>query len=240
MKNGLYRSNFKCFGYKRGENGIPEIVPEQAAIVKEIFDRFLDGNSFGQICTFLQNSHIKPPKGNEQWRSKTVESILKNEKYSGDLLLQKTFVCDPISKKQKKNNGECPKYLILNNHPAIIDKVRYNAAQMELARRGSKQKRSCKARTELGKYSGKYVLTDLLICDECGSHYVRKCKTQKSGERIAYWRCINRYENGVSGCDTVGIEGRKFHSAICECLNKLFTKQDETLRLLQGNLVFLQ
>ena len=75
---------------------------------------------------------------------KTIDSILKNEKYAADLLLQKTFIADQISKKMKKNRGELPKYLVSNNHPAIIPREKSNAAQMEIARRGSKHKRSGK------------------------------------------------------------------------------------------------
>ena len=236
MKNGTYRSNFTCFGYKKGANGIPEIVPEQAEIVKAIYDRYLDGASSGQIYEYLTKIGAPTPTNGKPWHKKTIEKMLRNEKYAGDLILQKTFTTDPISKKKRRNAGELPKYLVSNNHPAIIDREKYNAVQREIARRSSKHKVSSATKTELSKYCGKYALSELLICGECGSHFFRKIKTNRKGEHIVYWRCINRYENGVDCCTSVGIEERKLHEAICRCLNRLFTKQDETMRLLQGNM----
>ena len=238
MKNGTYRSNFQCFGYKRGSDGMPEVVPEQAEIVRCIFDRFLDGSSLDQIRDYLQSRQVASSNGSIAWNKKTIDTILKNEKYAGDLLLQKTFCADPISKKHKKNVGELPRYLVSNNHPPIIEREKFNAVQMELARRSSKHKRSSKARTEQGKYSGKFALSELLICGECGSHFKRNGKKKADGTYLFYWRCINRSENGIRNCDGIGVEEQKLHAAICRCLNKLFTKQDETLRLIQGNLRF--
>lgn len=236
MKNGTYRSNFQCFGYRRGSNGIPEIVPEQAEVVRDIFDRFLDGLSLEQIRQHLQSIGATSQNGGLSWNRKTIDTILKNEKYVGDLLLQKTFRVDPINKTTKKNRGELPKYLVSNNHPAIIPRDKYNAVQMEIARRGSKHKRSSKTKTEQGKYSGKYALSELLICGECGSHFKRNGKRNPDGTYTYYWRCINRAENGKSHCSCGGIEEKKLHQAICICLNEMFTKKDETIRLLQNNL----
>ena len=108
MKNGTYRSNFKCFGYKRGENGIPEIVQEQAEIVRTIFDRYLDGASCGQICDCLMQIGAPTPSDGKPWHRKTIEKMLRNEKYAGDLILQKTFTCDPISKKKREMRGNFP------------------------------------------------------------------------------------------------------------------------------------
>ena len=236
MKNGLYRSNFKCFGYKRGENGIPEIVPEQAEIVKTIFDRFLDGYSLSQIGEYLRKIGAISYSGKSTWGKQIVGTILSNEKYAGDLLLQKSFISDPITKKSKKNRGELPKYLVTNNHPAIIPREKFNAVQVELAKRNSQHKKSSQTITEQGRYCAKYALSELLICGECGSHFKRVGKKKHNGEYVYYWRCINRKENGVSNCSMPGIEEKQLHAAICRCLNRLFTKQDETLRLLQGNL----
>ena len=236
MKNGTYRSNFQCFGYRRGSNGVPEIVPEQAEVIKDIYDRFLDGLSLEQIRQHLQSIGATSQNGGSTWNRKTIDTILKNEKYAGDLLLQKTFRVDQINKTTRKNRGELPKYLVSNNHPAIISRDKFNAVQMEIARRGSKHKRSSKTKTEQGKYSGKYALSELLICGECGSHFKRNGKRNPDGTYTYYWRCINRAENGKSHCSCGGIEEKKLHQAICICLNKLFTKKDETIRLLQNNL----
>lgn len=237
MKNGVYHANFKCFGYEKGADGIPVIVPEQAEIVTTIYNRYLDGNSIPQIQSFLQCSGIKSPTGKDIWSRDVITNILKSEKYVGDLLLQKTFRTDCISKKQKVNRGELPKYLVSDNHPAIIPREKYNLVQMEIARRGSEHKKSSITITEQGKYSGKYALSELLICGECGSHYRRRQKL-KNGKKQIVWRCINRIENGEQVCDAIGAEEQKLQKAICRCLNKLFTKQDETMRLIQRNLEY--
>ena len=103
-----------------------------------------------------------------------IQAILTNERYCGDLLMQKTFTENCITKKVKKNRGEMPKYLIRDNHPAIITHATFKMAQMEMARRGSVRKKTDSGITEQGKYSGKFALTDILVCGECGSPYRRK------------------------------------------------------------------
>ncbi len=238
MKTGKYCSNFSCFGYKRGNDGIPEIVPEQAEIVKVIFDRYLDGDSVDQIKTYLEINNYKTLTGKCVWDKKIIRNMLQNEKYVGDLLLQKTYRPDCLSKKTKINKGELPKYLISNNHPAIIERSKFNRVQLEFTRRSSKNKRSSVGKTVQGKYSGKYALSELLVCGECGSAYRRTGKT-KNGKRQYVWRCINRIEHGQKTCDAVGAEEQKLHAAICRCLNKLFTNKDETMKLLESNLRFV-
>ena len=237
MKNGTYRSNFQIFGYKRGGNGVPEIVSEQAEIVRDIFDKYLDGYSVDQIKVYLEQNQIRTYTGNMEWKKKVIRGILSNEKYAGDLLLQKTFCTDCISKKYKANKGEKAKYLVSNNHPAIIDRSKFNQVQMEMARRSSKHRRSSACITEQAKYSGKYALSELLVCGECGSAYRRTGKTVR-GKRKYTWRCINRIEHGAEQCDAIGVEEQKLHAAICRCLNKLFTKKDETLRMIKANLQY--
>ena len=238
MKNGKYCSNFSCFGYKRGSNGIPEIVPEQAETVRIIFDRYLEGDSVDQIKAFLEMNKRKTLTGKYVWDKKIIRNMLQNEKYVGDLMLQKTYRPDCLSKKTKVNKGELPKYLISNNHPAIIERTKFNKVQMEMARRSSKHKRSSVGITEQAKYSGKYALSELLICGECGTSYRRTGKT-KNGKRQYFWRCLNRIENGQDVCDAVGVEEQKLHAAICRCLNKLFTNKDETIKLLENNLRYV-
>lgn len=143
---------------------------------------------------------IKTPSGKSGWNGSTVRTILSNEKYKGDALLNKTYISDCISKKVKKNNGERPMYYVENNHPAIIDKDTFNRVQEELARRTSKRKvKQVGTKTEQGKYSSKYALTELLICGECGTPY-RRCTRTASGEKKIVWRCINRLDYGKKYC----------------------------------------
>ncbi len=235
MKSGTYCSNFKCFGYDRGPDGVPIIVEEQAQVVRKIFELFIDGMSVEQICIYLEERKIKSPAGKTTWHKSSIQDMLKNEKYVGDLLLQKTYIADTISKKTKLNNGELPKYLISNNHPPIVDRDTYYFAQTELARRNSKSKKSKKSVTERGKYSGKYALTDLLICGMCGSHYRRTGKTKPNGV-MHVWRCIGRIEHRCK--DAIGIEENKLHGAICRCLSNMLECKDEAIALCQSNLQY--
>ena len=122
------------------------------------------------------------------------------EKYKGDALLQKTFIEDCISKRVRVNRGELPQYYIENSHEAIIDRKTWDRAQEELARRAGKRKvKEVGTKTEQGKYSAKYALTELLVCGCCGTPYRRVTWTQRGQKRIV-WRCINRLDYGTKYC----------------------------------------
>ena len=200
-KNGNVFFAYKSFlGYRRGADGKPEIDPEQANTVRRIYDRFLAGDSLQQIANGLTADGIPTPMGRTVWQASVVQSILSNEKYKGDALLGKTYVEDCISKKVKVNAGERPQYYVENNHPAIIDAATFSRVQEELARRASKRKvKQTGTTTEQGKYCGKYALTELLICGECGTPY-RRCTWTVGGKKRIVWRCINRLDYGKKYC----------------------------------------
>lgn len=121
------------------------------------------------ISRQLQSEHIVIPDKKFSFGKNMVMNILKNEKYCGDCILQKTVTVDCISKTRKKNEGEAPMYIVENSHPAIISREMFNRAQEELSKRKARSPQSQKtAITASGKYS-KYALTDVLICAECGS-----------------------------------------------------------------------
>ncbi len=238
MRSGTYMTNFNCYGYRKGDDGIPVIVEEEALIIKKICQLFIDGYSMKQICDRLRSEEVKTYSGKLQWQPEHIQRILTNEKYIGDVLLQKTFRSNCIDKKAKVNRGELPKYLVSNNHPPIIDRDTFNIVQVELARRCSKKSKSDFALTERGKHSGIYALSDILVCGSCGAHYKRKGKT-KNGQRIVYWRCINRIEHGTKICkDSIGVEEKKLHAAICRCLSKMMSNRDEVVELIRNNLQY--
>lgn len=118
---------------------------------------------------------ILTPAGKEKWRESTIRSILSNERYKGDAVINKTYITDCISKKVRINNDARTKYYIENNHPAIIDASTFDRVQEERARRSGKRKvKQVGTKTEQGKYCGKYALTELLLCGECRTPY-RRC-----------------------------------------------------------------
>lgn len=237
MSDGTYAFNFKTYGYRKGVDGEPEIIPEEAEVVKKIYSLYLDGYSVEKIARHLNGIGV-PSRTGTEWKKATVQGILVNEKYVGDLLLQKTFCVDCISKKTKKNNGELPKYLVSNNHTPIIDRTTFKMVQAEKARRGAKQKKSDSAITELGKYSSKYALSELLICGECGSPYRRRLKYY-NGKKMVYWRCLNRIENGTKYCKkSFGVPEEKLHDAICRGISKLAPQREEVLNTIKATLEY--
>jgi len=238
MKNGTYAVQFNMLGYKRGEDGEPYIIPEEAEIVRELFNRFLDGASLGQLKTFLENKKVLTRRGKNEWSISVIRGMLSNEKYVGDILYQKTYRADCISKKVKVNRGEMTRYLVSNNHPPIIDRDTFNLVQAELSRRTSKNKKMDSAITEQGKYSGKFALSELLICGSCGSAYRRNSKVAK-GKTTYYWRCVNRVEHGTKYCkDSAGVEEKMLQESICRCLSKMLEDSQEVYSLIQSNLAY--
>ncbi|MDD4496104.1 MAG: recombinase family protein [Eubacteriales bacterium] len=235
-KKGNVAISYGSFlGYRRGTNGKPEIVPEEAETVQFIYDSFLAGQSFKQISENLEQKHILTPMGKEKWAFTTIRSILSNEKYKGDALLQKTFITDCISKKSKVNNGEFPQYYVENNHPAIIDKGTFNRVQEELARRSGKRKvKEVGTKTEQGKYSSKYALTELLICGDCGTPY-RRVTWSRNGVKKIVWRCINRLDYGTKYCKhSPTLEEYKIQNAIISAIGDMAhsnTDVFETLKI---------
>lgn len=235
-----YRKNFedgkpifmfkKLLGYKKGEDGEPVIVPEEAEIVERIYTMYLSGMTVDVISRQLQSEHIEIPGKKFSFGKNMVMNILKNEKYCGDCILQKTVTVDCISKTRKKNEGEAPMYIVENSHPAIISREMFNRAQEELSKRKARSPQSQKtAITASGKYS-KYALTDVLICAECGSRYKRVTWTSLGQKRIV-WRCVNRLDSGKKYCQhSPTLSEPALQEAIVRALNK-FNDEDTSTYL---------
>lgn len=226
----------KLLGYQKGADGKPEIVPEEAETVRLIYELFLDGLSFTRIKATLESKGKLTAMGNQIWSESNIKSILKNEKYVGDVLLQKTFTADCITKKVVKNNGERPMYLVTNHHAPIIDRDTFNRVQQELARRSSKRKISDKTTTEQGKYSSKYALSELLICGNCGTPY-RRCTWTAGDKKQIVWRCISRLDHGKKYCsESPTIHEDKLHRAILKAVNEYLGCGDEIAKILKANI----
>lgn len=234
-KEGNVPFHYKRFlGYRRGPDGKPEIDPEQAVVVKRIYERFLAGDSLATIANNLNADGIPTPSGIGQWQRGTIESILTNEKYKGDAILNKTYIRDCLSKKVMINNGERPKYYVENNHPAIIDSGTFGRVQEEMARRGGKRKvKQVGTKTEQGRYSSKYALTELLICGECGTPY-RRCTWAANGKKKVVWRCINRLDYGKKYChDSPSIEESVLQEAIMKAVLQTAKQNADVLKTLK-------
>lgn len=217
----------KLLGYKKGEDGMPEIVPEEAALVKRVYNMYLAGETPRRISAAMKAEKIEIPGKSLSFSESMISGILTNEKYCGDSVLQKTVTIDCISKTRRKNTGEAPMYYVQNSHPAIISREVFHKTQEELMRRKTRTPQSSKSSiTATGKYS-RFALTDVLVCAECGSRYKRVTWTA-SGQKKIVWRCINRLDYGKKYCKTSPtVDEIKLHSAIMRALNQ-FNEEDRS------------
>lgn len=236
-REGKVQFQYKyLLGYKKGADGKPEIVPEEAEIVRLIYNLFLDGYSLSNIKKVLESKEFLTSTGKKIWNVSHIQSILKNEKYVGDALLQKTFTSDCITHKVVKNHGERPMYLVTNHHDPIIDRDTYNRVRQELARRNSKRKISDKTVTEQGKYSSKYALSELLICGHCGTPY-RRTTWAARGKKQIVWRCLSRLEHGKKYCpDSPTIKEEQLHRGILRAINNYYSCRNDIVRILKANI----
>lgn len=219
------------YAYERGADNKPKIIPEQATIVREIYDRFLRGASIRMIRDELQQRQIPNAAGSPDWTSKAVRSILTNEKYVGDVLMQKTFRQDCISRKEIRNTGQLPMYLIQNNHEPIVERKIFDAVQAELARRnalkGATQKSAPSGRS---CYSAKYALSDRVICGECGTLY-RRCTWSSHGKKHIVWRCTSRLDYGRKYChDSPSVDEAQLQMAILRAINTAMSDKAALIR----------
>lgn len=238
FKNGNVPMQYaRLLGYKKGDGGNAEIIPDEAEVVREIYRCYLDGMSMNLIADRLNAKGLTTKGSGSPYRKAVVQRILTNEKYTGDALLQKTYVTDCITKKTRKNNGELPMYLVKNHHEPIISRSDFNRVQEEMARRSAKRTIADKlTKTGQGKYSAKYALSELLICGECGEHYRRVTWTAKGFKEIK-WRCVSRIQYGKKKChSSPTVDEQALHRAIVSAINDLCTVKDDVAKALRESI----
>ena len=207
------------YGYKKDADGKFCIIPEQAEVVREIYERYKDGASLRNLKDWLEGNQIKTVLGTADWSISVIKGILTNEKYCGDVLLQKTFCTDVISKKIVKNVGQMAQYYMPDHHEAIVSREQYNAVKAEMARRSALRSPSKEAVTGRSCYTSKYALSDRLFCGECGTLYRRKTRNVK-GNIYHEWRCISRLEYGKKYChESPTLREIPLQSAILAAIN---------------------
>ena len=205
-------------GYEKGEDGIPKIVPEQAEIVRTIYRQYMLGKSITAICRYLESKAIKTPAGKEKWRESTVFSILHNEKYKGDALLQKEFTVDFLQKKKKKNEGEIPQYYVEGSHEPIIPPRNFDLVQAEIKRR-----------SELGrKYSASSIFSTKLICGDCGGYYGSKVWHSTDKYRKTIWQCNKKFKKEHK-CTTPTLDEKIIKEKFLKALNMSLENKDEII-----------
>lgn len=225
IRQGKVTYHYKTFyGYRKGPNGLPEQVEEQSKIYIGMCAQFLSGYSLRNIEDDLKARNI-PYMDGKEWNIKTIRSLLMSEKYCGDVLLQKTFIEDCISKKVVKNTGQLDQVLVENCHPATISRNMHNAILAEFARRNAGKSPTKQASTGQSCYSSKYALSERLVCGECGTMY-RRCVWKRNGSEKIVWRCVNRLDYGTRFChDSPSIEEGALQSAILAALNSIMSSK---------------
>lgn len=225
----------QILGYCRGKDNEPEVVPEEAKIIELIYYKFLEGWSLPKLSKYLEENGYKTAKGSTAWSKATIRGILTNEKYKGDVLMQKSYVVDLFSKKVAKNNGELPMYLVKNHHKPIIPREVWDKVQVVIAKRNNIKSATDMNMMKKGRYSSKYALTGLVICGDCGSQYRRTTWTA-NGKRIV-WRCVNRLTNGKDACGTSPtIDEERLHTGIVKAMNSMIDGKEKIQSLLNGSI----
>jgi site-specific DNA recombinase len=232
-QNGEVQVNHNRFmGYTKDDNGNLVIEPTEAVIVKRIYLEYLQGASLKQIGDSLEADGILTAAKKAKWRPETIKKILKNEKYIGDALLQKTYTVDVLTKKRVKNNGFVPQYYVENNHEAIIPRDLYMQVQEEMIRRtnlhsGDNRKKRV--------YSSKYALSSIVYCPKCSDIY-RRIAWNNRGKHSIVWRCVNRVEHGTNCCDAPTIQETELKDALVKAINMVVGSKDDMLVALEDNI----
>lgn len=244
FENGIVQVNHKKFlGYTKDEDGNLVVVPEEAVIVKRIFREYLEGKSIIKIARGLEQDGIKTVTGLDHWHPGTIDKMLSNEKFCGDACMQKTYTVDFLTKKKVKNDGYVRQYYIEDNHEAIIPKELFHQVQEEKLRRASLNKAAVtrkknKEEKEKSKYSSKYILTELMVCAECGHAYRRQIWS-KYGDKSAVWRCEDRLKQGKkSRCQhSPTLKEEQLHDTIMTAINSVVENTGEFIGTFRENVI---
>ena len=224
----------RLYGYKKDADGKFYIIPEQAEVVQEIYERYKDGASLRDLKDWLEENQIKTVLGTEEWSVSSIKGILTNEKYCGDVLLQKTFCTDVISKKIVKNVGQMTQYYMPDHHEGIVSREQYNAVKAEMARRSALRSPSKTAVTGRSCYTSKYALSDRLVCGECGTLY-RRCTWTSLGRKYPVWRCTSRLNYGTKYChDSPTVKEEPLQAAILTAINSAMSNKPALLNLIKN------
>lgn len=210
-------------GYTMDENGILQIVPEQAVIVKRIYGEFLDGYSLSEIANGLMRDGVLSPMGKTTWHPTTIKSILQNEKYKGDCHLQKTYLPDFLSPRRIRNEGQADSYYVEDSHAGIISKEMFEMVQQEFKNRNELRSSH---QTGRGKYSGKYAFSGMITCGECGETYRRHQQYNKY-KTYYIWVCKRHENTGKQNCSAKPLKEDSIKKAFVRALNGLLKERDK-------------
>lgn len=198
-------------GYDRGADGNLVINKAQAKLVRRIYGMYLSGMGSGAIAKTFSQENIPAPSGGGKWYASTVKSILKNEKYKGDALLQKTYTSDFLTKAKKINNGEVQQYYVKNNHEPIIEPRIYDMVQ-DMMQKGNR-------RISAHAFSGK------IICGRCKSIYGSRVWHSNDKYRRRVWQC-SQSKGGGQKCSAPHLYDEHIENAFRSAIYKLLADKN--------------
>ena len=240
IREGKVYVNFnQLYGYYLQEDRTPGIKQQEAEVVKFIFGQYMLGDSTRMIARKLDEDGIPTRSGKVRWEPATIKSILKNEKYCGDVLAQKTFKECVIGGKVQKNTGQLPQVLVQNNHPAIISRELFYAVQEEIKRRTAAKSPSAKSATGRSCYASKYALSERLVCGECGTLY-RRCTWNIRGKKKIVWRCVSRLDHGTKYCkQSPTMEETALQRAIMNAVNSTMDSREDLVKGITDTVILM-
>ncbi|WP_407314503.1 recombinase family protein [Desulfosporosinus sp. SB140] len=197
-------------------------MQEEAEVVRRIYQEFLDGKSPYKIASNLQKDGIITGSGGSRWYDSTVIKILKNEKFMGDALLQKTYTVDFLTKRRVKNTGHATQYYVEDSHPGIISKEEFTAVQIEFERRTNMRGYSKSGKS---KFTSDYAFSGKLFCGYCGSKFRRTKWGRGKNEQIV-WICINHQTSGNEACDMKTVKEKALEQAFVRVMNRIIMNKE--------------
>lgn len=209
-------------GYKRGEGDSLVIDETQAPTVRLIYRLFLDGKAITEIKHILETKGALTSRGKKTWAVSTIRSILSNEKYRGDVLIQKTIVTDFLTKQTKPNEGEAPQYYVTGHHEPIIDPDVWDQVQVELTTRYANAKTAKKG-----------LFATRLKCGECGNWYGRKTWASTSPSKHTVWQCNHKYQ-GDTICKTPTLRDEQIQDAFLQAVSQLAARLQAETHLVEA------
>ena len=218
MADGNISLPWKNFlGYRKGADGLPEIVPEEAETVRMIYRLYMEGKSYSAIAKHLTAEGVPSPMGNPKWVLATVRNILANETYRGSKKMQKTYTTNYLTKATKANEGELPSYYIEESHEAIIPPDEWDAVQAEIERRKT-----------LGRpVSCQSPFATKIRCGDCGAWFGSKVWQSNTKYRRTIWRCNDRYnKRGKRDCQTSHVREEDVKAKFLTAFNRLMENRD--------------
>jgi|GEM_PF-3022391 len=228
-KEGKVHMSGRMLGYDI-KDGNFTIVPEEVEAVQGIFTDYLKGSTIRQIKAKLERNGVLTASGNKEWSHTTIANILQNEKYTGNVILGKTFKVDVLSPRQV-NNGQRDMTEILNHHQAIIDQEIFNAVQAEITKR---EYAKITLDKERNRYSSEYALSTKLECGECGTKFRRHAQTH-GDKKVDIWVCIHHQHNRAE-CGMKPVKERDVQDAFLRAFNKLVLDRTHVIDKLETDI----